>query len=83
MKTTMVLLSVAVVASICLAGAIPDKHWEPATISLTYSVSVPKDVPFKVTKTWGKDNPDNDPGHDDAAWRKNRRDDFVVLNPPK
>ena len=35
------------------------------------------------TKTWGKDNPDNDPGHDDAAWRKNRRDDFVVLNPPK
>jgi peptidoglycan-associated lipoprotein len=34
------------------------------------------------TKTWGKDNPDNDPGHDEAAWKKNRRDDFVVLTPP-
>jgi peptidoglycan-associated lipoprotein len=34
------------------------------------------------TKTWGKDNPDNDPGHDEAAWKQNRRDDFIVLSPP-
>ena len=34
------------------------------------------------TKTWGKDNPANDPGHDEVAWRKNRRDEFIVLSPP-
>jgi peptidoglycan-associated lipoprotein len=33
------------------------------------------------TITYGKDKP-ADPGHDDAAWKKNRRDDFVVLTPP-
>ena len=35
------------------------------------------------TKTWGKDNPANDPGHDESAWKKNRRDEFIVLSPPK
>jgi peptidoglycan-associated lipoprotein len=34
------------------------------------------------TKTWGKDNPANDPGHDESAWKKNRRDEFIVLSPP-
>jgi peptidoglycan-associated lipoprotein len=34
------------------------------------------------TKTWGKDNPANDPGHDESGWKKNRRDDFIVLSPP-
>jgi peptidoglycan-associated lipoprotein len=34
------------------------------------------------TKTWGKDNPANDPGHDESAWRKNRRDEFIVLTKP-
>ncbi len=34
------------------------------------------------TKSWGKDNPANDPGHDETAWRKNRRDEFIVLSPP-
>jgi peptidoglycan-associated lipoprotein len=34
------------------------------------------------TKTWGKDNPQNDAGHDETAWKKNRRDDFIVLTPP-
>ena len=34
------------------------------------------------TKTWGKDNPANDAGHDEAAWKQNRRDDFVVLTAP-
>jgi peptidoglycan-associated lipoprotein len=34
------------------------------------------------TKSWGKDNPDNDPSHDEAAWSKNRRDDFILLTPP-
>jgi len=34
------------------------------------------------TKSWGKDNPDNDPAHDEAAWSKNRRDDFILLSPP-
>jgi peptidoglycan-associated lipoprotein len=30
--------------------------------------------------SYGKDKP-VDPGHDEAAWAKNRRDDFVVLTP--
>jgi len=33
------------------------------------------------TISYGKDRP-ADPGHDEAAWKKNRRDDFVVLTPP-
>ena len=35
------------------------------------------------TKTWGKDNPANDPGHDESAWKKNRRDEFVVVRKMK
>jgi peptidoglycan-associated lipoprotein len=34
------------------------------------------------TKSWGKDNPANEPGHDEAAWKHNRRDDFIVLTAP-
>jgi peptidoglycan-associated lipoprotein len=34
------------------------------------------------TISYGKDRP-VDPGHDEAAWKKNRRDDFIVLSPPK
>ena len=33
------------------------------------------------TISYGKDKPAID-GHDEAAWKKNRRDDFVVLSPP-
>ena len=33
------------------------------------------------TISYGKDRP-VDPGHDESAWRKNRRDDFIVLTPP-
>lgn len=47
-------LIVAVMVSICVAGAVPDKTWKPAIVSLTYSVSVPNDVPFKITRTWGE-----------------------------
>jgi peptidoglycan-associated lipoprotein len=37
--------------------------------------------PMRVfTRSYGKDKP-ADPGHDDAAWQKNRRDDFVLLHP--
>jgi peptidoglycan-associated lipoprotein len=32
------------------------------------------------TKSYGKDRP-VDPGHDESAWAKNRRDDFVLLHP--
>jgi len=32
------------------------------------------------TRSYGKDKP-ADQGHDDAAWQKNRRDDFVLLLP--
>ena len=32
------------------------------------------------TTSYGKDKPAVD-GHDEAAWSKNRRDDFVVLSP--
>ena len=35
-----------------------------------------------VTISYGQDRP-VDPGHAEAAWSKNRRDDFVVLTPPK
>lgn len=34
------------------------------------------------TVSFGKDRP-ADPGHDDAAWRKNRRGEFILLTPPK
>jgi peptidoglycan-associated lipoprotein len=33
-----------------------------------------------VTKSYGKDKPADD-GHNDAAWAKNRRDEFVLLHP--
>jgi peptidoglycan-associated lipoprotein len=37
--------------------------------------------PMRVfTRSYGKDKP-VDPGHDNAAWEKNRRDDFVLLHP--
>jgi peptidoglycan-associated lipoprotein len=32
------------------------------------------------TISYGKDKP-VDPGHDDSAWAKNRRDDFILLHP--
>ncbi len=32
------------------------------------------------TRSYGKDKP-ADTGHDEAAWQKNRRDDFVLLHP--
>jgi hypothetical protein len=57
MRCTFALIAVVLVAvvmvSICMAGAEPDRHWEPATTSLTYSVSVPTNVPFKITRSWG------------------------------
>ena len=37
--------------------------------------------PMRIfTRSYGKDKP-ADPGHDEAAWQKNRRDDFVLLHP--
>jgi peptidoglycan-associated lipoprotein len=37
--------------------------------------------PMRIrTESFGKDKP-VDPGHDEAAWAKNRRDDFVLLHP--
>jgi len=33
------------------------------------------------TVTFGKDRP-VDPGHDETAWKKNRRGEFIVLTPP-
>jgi peptidoglycan-associated lipoprotein len=37
--------------------------------------------PMRVfTRSYGKDKP-ADTGHDEAAWAKNRRDDFVLLHP--
>lgn len=33
-----------------------------------------------VTRSYGQDRP-ADPGHDQAAWSKNRRDEFVLLHP--
>ena len=37
--------------------------------------------PMRVlTRSYGKDKP-VDPGHDESAWQKNRRDDFVLLHP--
>ncbi len=34
-----------------------------------------------LTTSFGKDRP-VDPGHNEAAWRKNRRGDFILLTPP-
>lgn len=34
------------------------------------------------TVSYGLDHP-VDPGHNEAAWSKNRRDDFTVLTPPR
>ena len=37
--------------------------------------------PMRIrTESFGKDKP-VDPGHDEAAWKQNRRDDFVLLHP--
>ncbi len=37
--------------------------------------------PMRIrTISYGKDKP-ADPGHNEAAWKKNRRDDFVLLHP--
>lgn len=37
--------------------------------------------PMRVeTRSFGKDKP-VDPGHDESAWKQNRRDDFVLLHP--
>ena len=37
--------------------------------------------PMRIeTRSFGKDKP-ADPGHDESAWAKNRRDDFVLLRP--
>ncbi len=33
------------------------------------------------TISYGKDKPEVN-GHDEAAWKQNRRDDFIVLSPP-
>jgi peptidoglycan-associated lipoprotein len=39
--------------------------------------------PMRIrTESFGKDKP-ADTGHDEAAWQKNRRDDFILLLPPK
>src|SRR5262249_19328595 len=34
------------------------------------------------TVSYGKDRP-ADPGHDEAAWKQNRRGEFVLETPPK
>ncbi len=34
-----------------------------------------------LTETFGKDRP-ADPGHNEAAWSKNRRGEFILLTPP-
>jgi len=34
------------------------------------------------TVSFGKDKP-ADAGHDESAWRQNRRGEFIVLTPPK
>jgi len=34
------------------------------------------------TVSYGEDRP-VDPGHDEAAWKLNRRADFILLTPPK
>jgi len=37
--------------------------------------------PMRIeTRSFGKDK-SVDPGHDESAWAKNRRDDFVLLHP--
>ena len=47
-----------------------------------YLVSLGIEASRVDTLTKGEDNP-ADPGHNEQAWKKNRRDEFVVLLPPK
>lgn len=44
-------------------------------------VSLGADANHILTETFGKDRP-VDPGHNEAAWKKNRRAEFIVLTPP-
>jgi peptidoglycan-associated lipoprotein len=46
-----------------------------------YLVRKGMDSTMIETISYGKDKP-AEPGHNDAAWSKNRRDDFVLLTPP-
>jgi outer membrane protein OmpA-like peptidoglycan-associated protein len=40
------------------------------------------DAAHIITLTFGKDRPAA-PGHDEAAWKMNRRGEFILLTPPK
>jgi peptidoglycan-associated lipoprotein len=44
-------------------------------------VSLGIDPQRVVTISRGEDNP-ADPGHNEDAWKKNRRDEFIVMTPP-
>ena len=46
-----------------------------------YLIKLGIDADRVDTITYGEDRP-ADPGHNEAAWAKNRRDDFVVLTAP-
>ena len=45
-------------------------------------VSLGIDATRVDTISYGKDRP-AEQGHDDSAWKKNRRGDFILLSPPK
>lgn len=47
-----------------------------------YLVRLGVDASRIDTISYGEDKP-VDPAHNESAWSQNRRDDFVVLNPPK
>jgi peptidoglycan-associated lipoprotein len=52
-----------------------------ATAAREALVQLGADSQHILTVSYGKDKPAA-PGHNEAAWRLNRRDDFVVLQPP-
>jgi peptidoglycan-associated lipoprotein len=54
---------------------------ERRALALREALAKKKLDPQRIrTESFGKDKP-VDPGHDDAAWAKNRRGEFVVLRP--
>ena len=53
-----------------------------ANSAMRYLVSLGIPEGKVSTMSYGEEKP-ADPGHDEAAWAKNRRDEFILLTPPK
>ena len=56
---------------------------ERRALALRESLAAMGIDPMRIrTISWGEDKP-VDPGHDESAWKKNRRGEFVLMLPKK